>query len=805
MHALLQDIRLALRRLARTPGFALVAIATLAIGLGANTAIFSLVNAIGLRPLPFAEPSRLVDVYEHNPEEVCAGCGVGTSYANYLDWRAQAKSFRGVAAYQERSVALGLPDGSEQRRAAHVSAGVFAVLGVSPLRGRVFAPEEDQPGAAHVAVLSEALWRTRFSGDSNIVGTVIRVEGEQYQVIGVMPNFFAFPAFAELWLPLSPSAAGARNDRDLGVVARLADGANLRSAEAEMNAIAKRLETEYPGEQKGWTAHVRSLHDDLARDYISGFTLMLGGVACALLIACANLANLMLARATSRRAELAVRAALGGARAALARPFLVEATIIAIVGGALGLLIADWGMHVLPSIKALAGEGLPGWIRYELDWRVYVFALGASLLTGLGFGAFAARYAARGDLSSVMNEGGRGSSGGRSRTRNTLVVVQVAAALVLVIVGGLLNKAMLRGQAVDMGYDMSNLMRADIGISGRRYDDPRAIAEFANRLSGELQHSAGVSAVGMMALYVANWPGTPHEDIVPDGHTADEGAAAVHHINNVSPDYFTALGAPLVAGRTFAVSDAPGSMPVAILNSTLAKSLWPRESAIGKHIRLGAVSWTIVGIAPDFNSAFATGVRPLMYVPVAQHPQMQPGGQPLTLYVRTGAGAADIARTIRTTAQRVDPDVTANTIMSEAAFMDRLRSPYQAMAALAGALGLFACLLAAIGIYGVIAYFVGQRTHEIGVRIALGASPLNVMRLVLRYGLVLSGTGIVIGGLVAVLVTRALGYMLFGVSPTDPVVFGSVAAGFVAVSLLAAYIPARRATRVDPMTALRAE
>jgi predicted permease len=806
MERLTQDMQLAVRRLIRAPAFSVIAVLTLAIGIGANTAIFSLINAIRLRPLPFNEPGRLVDVFEHNPVEVCDGCGVGTSFANYADWRAQAKSFSAMGAHTEGSVALGLPDGAEPRRISRVTAGLFPMLGVTPTRGRLFTEDDDRAGAAPVALIGAGLWRARFNSDSTVVGKSVRLDGVQYRIIGVMPDHFAFPDFAELWVPMAGSLASSpRNEREIGVVARLAPGVTTSSAQAEMDAIATRLERAYPGEQKGWTAHMTSLHDDLARDYAAGFTMALGAVGCVLLIACANLANLMLARATTRRGELALRAALGASRANLARQFLIEATIISLFGGLLGLVLASWGMEVLPAIQGLAGEGLPAWIRYEFDWRVFAFALGISLLTGLAFGGFAARYAMKSDLEAALKETGRSVAGARSKVRNALVVVQIATAVVLVVVGGLFAKAMLRGQLMDRGYDPANITRADVGPSLRQTDSTRGVAEFATRLTEALAARPGVQSAAMSGLYVVNWPGMPHETITADEHEPDAADVPVSHISIITPSHFDVLGVPLLEGRAFTKADAAGSVPVALVNSTLARRVWPGSSAVGKHIRIGDVSWTIVGVAPDFRGAFATGVRPTMYAPLAQLPKMQPANQTLSLLVRTAPGTGDIARAIRTAAVRIDPDATTNLVMSEEAFTRRLRSPYEGMAMLAGSLGLFALLLASIGIYGVISYFVGQRMHELGVRVALGASPLNIVQLVVRYGFNLGLVGVIIGGIAAAGATRLIGYRLFGVSPTDPVVFGGVAVVFLGVAMLAAYLPARRATKVDPMIALRSE
>lgn len=812
MQSLLQDVHIGIRRLFRSRGFAAMAIGTLAIGIGANTAVFTLINAVQLRPLPFAVPERLVDLYEHNPIEVCTGCGVGTSYPNFLDWQRSSRSFSSMAAYDEQNAAVGLTDAAQKKRVARVSAELFPLLGVLPLRGRYFTREEEQASGAHVAVISAALAISSFGADINPVGRKMRVDGESYDIVGIMPEKFVFPEHADLWIPLAESArAAARNDRSIGVVARLIDGVTREQAAIEMTAVGKQLATQYPAEQKGWNAFLISLHEDLASDYTAQSAALLAAVSCVLLIACANLANLMLARASGRKSELAIRAALGATRIHLARQFLVETMLVALAGGALGLIVALWGVELLRNI---AGDGLPHWIRYDMDWRVFLYALGVSVITGLGFGLLPARLAARASLGDVLKDSGRTTTGGRRtlHVRDILVVLQVAVAFVLVIAAGLLTKTMMRHNVLDMGYDVSELVRADLGVTGARYQDPQSTVVYADRMVAEIMRGRGVKSASMSGAHIINWPGAPQETVLIDDVTPERSARALHRITTATPSYFATIGLPLIAGRLFTDRDVAGSNPVAVVSQTLARSLWGEKPALNKHLRIGAVEWSVVGVVGDMReSPLGTGFSPLLYFPLAQHAVRQPAGQPLTLNVRTAAGASGVAGLIRSVSERIDRDVTADDIMTTREFLEQWQKPVQTVAILAAVLGAFACLLASIGIYGVISYVVQQRTHEIGIRMALGASVVDVLQMVLRQGLALTLGGMAIGLVGAIAVARlmtasnGLGFMLFGVSPTDPAVYALVGLGFLFVALLAAYLPAHRAARVDPIEALRVE
>lgn len=805
MDVLSQDIRIGIRRLLHSKMFALMAIGTLAIGLGANTAVFTLINAIRLRPLPFVQPSPLVDLYEHHPVEVCDGCGVGTSYLNYVDWKRSARSFSAMAAYDESSASIRLNENAQKKYVARVSADLFPLLGVAPLRGRHFTREEENAGGATVSLISEQLASRAFGDAAAAVGRSLRVNGELFTIVGVMPERFVFPEHADVWLPYKQAPNAVRNDRSIGVVARIAEGVSAEQAAAEMTTISRALAQRFPAEQKGWSAHVMSLHGDLASDYMQQGTLLLAAVSCVLLIVCANLTNLMIARTANRRPELAVRAAMGASRWQLARQMLVESMLVSAAGAIGGMLIALWGVEL---IRVLAADALPRWIQYDMDWRVFVYALLLATITGLLFGLLPARFAAKASVADVLKESGRGVQGSRSpiRVRDVLVVAQVAIAFVLVAAAGLLIKGAIKSGSLDMGYNTAGLIRADIGADAARYESGANVAEFSAQVLRDIQLGSGVSSAAISAYHFINWPGTPPQQIVIDGVSAERAASAFNRMQGVSPAFFETLGLRRVSGRTFGIGDSFSAPRVAIVNPTLASRLWGEQPAVGRHIRIGNDDWMIVGVVSELReSPLGNGAAPMIYVPLEQLTARQPSGQALTLQIRTVPGATSIPALVNAAVAKADADVTVENVMSVEDFHRQWRKPMQTVAITAAVLGAFASLLAAIGIYGVLSYLVSQRTQEIGIRMALGASVKDVVRLVMSYGVKLALAGTVVGIAGAGAFTQLLGYMLFGVSPLDPTVYALVATLFLAVALLAVYVPSRQASRVNPLDALRAE
>lgn len=797
------DLLHAIRSLRRTPGFAAVAVLSLALGIGASTAAFSLLNSLRLRALPYQAADRLVDLAENHPTEVCAGCGVGTSWLNYLDWRRNLRSFSGMAGYREDQAGVAFTAGAERRRVARITASMFPLLGVAALKGRPFS-EVEEHGSAAVTLISEQLWESEFARSPQAIGSTVRIEGVAYEVIGVMPRGFAFPQFAELWLPLEPLVATEpRNERSIGVVARLRDGTTVESARTELTTYSSGLEQREPATQAGWYGTIAPLGEELAADYVAPFAMLLGALGFVLLITCANLATLMLARATHRQLEHAVRAALGASRGDLMRGLLLEALVLALSGGLLGLLIATW---LIGLFRALPGEPLPRWVTYGVDLRVFGFAIGVSLLAALAIGLLPARMASKVNLHRVI----KGTSIGQRRgwwpnLRELLVITQVAGAMMLVIGAGLFTKSFLTGQSRSPGYDTAGLMRADVLLPASVQTQPIAFAQFADAFLDELRRKSGARATALFGLHILNWPGTPPQEIRADGVTP-EAATAIRRIMVVTPDYFATLGQSLRSGRSLSRDDLTGRPAVMVIGSTLADQLWPGQDPVGRQVTIGATAWTVVGVLQD---PVLTGDAPrpagVLYAPIAQLPVLQPSSQPLTLLLRTVAGATSIEALIRDAARSVNQDVVIEQVMSMDEFGAQWATPLRQAATIAASLGLFAALLAAIGIYGVMSYLAGQRTRELGIRVALGASRWRVTRAVLDRGVTIGLVGVIVGICLALVLTKFIQSQLYGVRATDPAVYALLGGLFLLVTATSAWLPARRASQVDPMVALRAD
>lgn len=802
------DLFHAIRSLRRTPGFAVVAVLSLAIGIGASTASFSLINSLRFRALPFPRADRLFDLAENHPTEVCAGCGVSTSWLTYRDWQREVRSYQAMGAYQEERLGVAFQGGADRRQVARVSASIFPLLGVAPLLGRPISVGEDQPGAARVALISEGLWQSEFARSPVALGSTVRVEGDPYQVIGVMPRGFAFPQFAELWLPLAPAvaavAAEPRAERSIGVVGRLADGVTAEAAHAELAAIGARLEQDHPEAQAGWYPLQAPLRGELAGDYLGGFTLLLGALGFVLLITCANLATLMLARATSRQLDLSVRAALGASRGDLMRGVLLEATVLALAGSMLGLLVSTWLTGVF---KALPGDPLPSWVEYGTDPRVFGFAVGLSLLTGLGIGVLPARQAAQVNLHRVI-KGATSGSGRRFgiNLRELLVIAQIAGAMMLVIGAGLFAKSFVTGQSRSPGYETAGLVRGDLLLPATIQRDPTGVATFADRFLEELRRGSGSDYAALSGLYIVNWPGTPRQEIRADGVSAANAEAAIRRIVTVTPRYFSTLGLTLRSGRGITAEDIAGRLPVTVLGSTIADQLWPGQDPIGRQITIGPATWTVAGVLED-PPVRGSAPRPvgLLYMPMAQLPALQPASQPLTLMLRTNPGALATVAQIRAAARLANQDAVVEQVMTMDEFSAQWATPLRHLATLAGSIAFFAGLLAALGIYGVMNFLASQRTRELGIRVALGASRWRVTRVMLDRGLILGAVGVLAGIALALALTGLVQSQLYGVRATDPMVYGLLGGLFLLVTAAAAWLPAQRAARVDPMVAMRSE
>jgi predicted permease len=801
MTTLMSDVRFALRSLGKSRLFTAVALLSLALGIGANVTVFSMVKALAFSPLPYPEANQLVDVHETSSTKLCAGCGVGTSFPGYQDWLASAHSFSGMAAYVERPFVVSGTETAERVGGAFVSGNVFDVLGVHPILGRDFRPDDDAVGAPRVVLLSEPLWTRRYGADRRIVGQTIRVNGNAVTVIGVMPPQFKFPEFAELWLPITPDARSlARDDRSLGVVARLKPNVTREKASAEMAVIAKGLESAYP-EQKGWTAEVGPYRESSDAAPPEMYAVMLGAVGFVLLIVCANLAGLLLARGTGRQREIAIRLAIGATRRQIVRHLLTESILLACVGGALGLVVAMWGVDF--AVQAIGREA-PFYIKFGMDGVTLAFCFAISLLAGLIFGILPALRASRPDVHAVLKESAPNAN--RSRARGMMVIGELALALILLAGAGELMKSFVRISAPERGYDEANLLTGSLEFLDSRYQSPAQLASAQNQILDRLVQMPGVTAAATQHFEFIAGFGRGDRVIQAEGVATVPDGASPRFYHVVSPSYFVTVKLPIVEGRAFTNQDRAGTAPVVLINKRLAETLWPGQSPLGRRIKLGSadsLAWrTIVGTVGDITAGDnRNGIpRNYAYVPLDQAPSGV-----TTLLIRAGSNPLSLVNAVKAAVRAVDQDLPIVDMQTVEQQRHQNYWPYQMYALAMSIFAGFAILLAAIGLYGVIAFSTATRTREIGVRMALGANARQVVMLVAAQGGRLIAFGIVFGLIGAALLLRALRAMLFGASPIDLPVFLAGSSLLATVSLLAVWIPARRAARIDPLEALRAE
>ena len=806
MGTLAQDLRYAVRMLVKRPGFTAVAVLTLALGIGANTAIFSVVNAVLLRPLPFAEPDRLV--YAEGADLRDGSKGGAISPPDFLDYREQNHVFERFAAFMpQSSTVTGDGSASERINSARVSHGFFETLGIAPLDGgRTFLAEEEQEGRNAVAVLSYGLWQRRYGADPKIVGKTIALNGQTVTIVGVMPAGFEYPREAQLWAPIafkSPQTS-MRRSHFLRAVGRLKPGVTVEQAQADINQIARQLEQQYPESNTNFSMGLTLLPEWTVGEMRSTLLVLLVAVGFVLLIACANVANLSLARGASRSREVAIRSALGASRGRVVRQLLTESVVMALLGGALGLLLAMWGVDLLVS---LSPENLPRVKEVTTDWNVLGFTLLVSILTGILFGLFPALATSKTNLTETLKEGGRGASGaGRQRLRSLLVVAEVALSLVLLVGAGLLIKSFLRLSNVDVGFVPTNVLSMQLSMTQKSYPEPRQRAVFYEQLISRIESLPGVQAAGAVSeLPLSGQENDTFFNIEGKPAAAFGSTENDANIRGISPAYFQALGVPLLRGRFFDKRDGLDAPKVAIVNENFVKRYLPGEDPLGKQLIIDfgdPYKAEIVGVVAGIRHSSLAQAEPFpeMYVSVLQAPSYG-----TNLVVRAAGDPVQLTAAIRGEVQSLDKDLPVYNVktmeqhLSASAAQPRFRTLL---------LGLFACvalLLASIGIYGVISYSVTQRTHEIGLRVALGAQSADVLKLVVWQGMRLALVGIVVGVIGAFVVTRVMSSFLFGVSATDPLTFAGVSLLLAVVSFLACYIPARRATKVDPMVALRYE
>ncbi|MGC1936602.1 MAG: ABC transporter permease [Candidatus Acidiferrales bacterium] len=804
-----QDVRYAIRTLAKAPAFTAVAILTLALGIGANTAIFSVVNTSLLRPLPFHDSAQLVDLWGHS--SMFDFPNLGMSLPDIEDIRAQNSVFSSVAPYKYSSMTLTRSGAPQQLDAAKISADFFPLLGMKPLYGRIFTAAEMQAGQDREVILSYQLWQTQFGADVRAVGKSIMLDGNPYTIVGVMPpqQHLDFATGEKLWTPLAPTKddLAARGSHGTPAVARLKPDRTVREAQADLDTIAARLAKTYPDADKNWDFRARALQADLVGDARLPLLILLGAVAFVLLIACANVGNLFLSRGWTRRRELAIRSALGATRGRLIRQLLVESLLIALVGGACGLLFAAWGVQ---GLRNLLPPDTPRVEDLSIDQAVLWFTLGASILAGILFGLAPAVLVSRQELTTVMKEGGAGAQTGAVSTRHKvlrqlLVIGEVALALLLVIGATLALRSLARLRSVNLGYRSDHLLTMRINFPPGKFTKPDEAISYARQILAETRSIPGVENAG--ASSYAPLSGFKGESTFRTDTTPQDSSPTAE-ANRSAPGYFQALGVPLLAGRDFTDADKSGAPDVYIVNEAFAREYFDGVNPVGKRLAKGHDAknnpkWgEIVGEVANFRDQSAKDAPvPYYFAPYDQAEDLTG----ISLVLRTRTDPLAVVSAVQERIWSLNKSQPVENIESMDQLVADSNAAPRSQTFLLGGFGALGLLLAVVGIYGVISYSVTQRTHEIGIRMALGAEPRQVLRLVLSHGLKLAIIGVAIGVVASLLLTRFMSSLLFGISATDPITFVGVAILLVIVALLACYVPARRAMRVDPMVALRYE
>ncbi|HXM74972.1 MAG TPA: ABC transporter permease [Chthoniobacterales bacterium] len=801
----MQDFRYALRMLAKNPGFTAIAVVTLALGIGANTAIFSVVNAVLLRPLPYPEADRIVYFEGRNPSQGITDSNI--SVPDFQDWTAQNQAFSHTAFYWMGSGALSMQGGEPERvPRAGVSGDFFNVLGIQPMLGRSFLPEEDQPDTPTVVILSEGLWKRRFGSDRNVIGKTITVNTVPLTIVGVMPAGFEYPDKTQIWIPSGVEfAKEPRDNRSHFALGRLKPGVELLQAQSQISAINAQLAKSFPVTNKGWDARLSRLHDLLVRSVRPSLLILLGAVGCVLLIACANIANLLLVRAAARQKEVAIRAALGAGRGRIVRQMLTESILLSAIGGGLGLLLSVWLIQLLISFSP---PDSPRFSEANLDYRVLAFTLAISVFTGVIFGLAPALQASKLDVSSSLKEGGRtGENYRRTSARNLLLIGEVAMSLVLLVGAGLLIKSFMRLQEVKPGFNPDRVLIASISLPAAKYKEEQQRVDFYRALLERLAAVPGVKAAGAgvtLPLRASNY--SIGKAFIPEGRSLDADESVDASWSTITPAYFEALQVPLLAGRFFNEHDDARAPKVVIVNRHLAKKYFGSETAaIGKRITIWRAENFLREITGVVGDTKATGLEDesgeQIYTP---HSQDGSWGF-MALVIRTAGDPAAMTNTLRREVTGLDKDLPIFNVKTMDDVVAASIGSRRLSASLFSVFAGVALLLAAVGTYGVMAYTVAQRTRELGIRMALGAARKDVFGLVLRQGVALVSLGVGVGLIGAIAASRVLRSVLYGVGSLDLSTFAIAITSLFVVALLACFIPARRATLVDPIEALRNE
>lgn len=808
------DVLYGLRQLRRNPGFTSVVILTLALGIGVNAAVFSVVNAVLLKPLRYPRADQIVMIHEKITLPGYEDDLDMVSSADFADFSTRNTSFEDMAAIRYQSFDLTGKGEPVRVEGSAVSASLFSVLQVDAALGRVFTREQDHYGGPHVVLLGYGLWVSRYGSDPQMVGQSIRLNDESYTVIGVMPKWFHFPdQDDQLWVPLDlrPDEFTNRVDRSVLVAARLKQGLGLKQAQAQMDAAGRQLAQQYPATNAGVSAHVVSLRDQIVGDVRPAILILWGCTGFVLLIVCANISNLLLTRASIRRREFAIRAALGAARLRIVRQLLTESTLLALLGGILGLVVAFWGMHAIRWISPPDSfPYLPRLDEIGIDWSMLSFTLGISLLAGFSFGFIPALQTGRSNLQETLKESGRISGGGRgSWTRMLLVVAETALSAIVLVGAGLLLRSFLRLAQVPLGFQPRNVLSLRVIPRGPRYSNQAERSSFYQQVLQKIESIPGVQSAGAIGFLPLTWVWHVNKFSIQGQTLPVPGEEPVADFRPVTPGYFSSMGIPSVAGRDFSWTDAAGSLPVVIISDAIARRFWPKDDPVGRHIKQGPPDslggWlTVIGVVGDVRYYdVASKPQPTIYLPYGQN---QGTGMALhDLVVRTAVEPSSVNSAVRSAIWAVDPSLSISRVRTMEEVYSISVTPQRFNLQLLGLMASVAMILAAVGLYGVIAYTVQQRTREIGVRIALGAKPQEMIGLVLFQGARLAIVGVAIGVVAALGLVRLMTGLLYGVTANDPLTFAGVSILLLLVALAASYVPARRAMHVDPIVALRYE